>query len=61
MSFGAIYQLAYEHHSGQWSRGYKLLCQAQRYARKHGIDLDRETRASRRLYFQLAVRYGENL
>ncbi len=57
----ALYTLAYEHHSGQWSRGYRLLSRVQRYARKHSIDLDCETRASRRLYQQLAARYGATL
>lgn len=57
----AIYQLAYEHHSGQWSRGYRLLCRVQRYARKHDIDIDHDTRASQRLYQRLAARYGNKL
>jgi hypothetical protein len=57
----AIYQLAYEWHSGQWSRGYRLLCRVQRYARKHAIDLDRQTRTSQRLYIKLAARYGTKL
>ena len=57
----AIYELAYEYHSGQWSRGYRLLCYVQRYARKHGIDLDRETRASRKLYRQLERHYAAKL
>lgn len=55
----ALFLLAYEYHSGQWSRGYRLLCQVQRYARKHSIDLDIETRASHRLFLRLAARYGE--
>ena len=57
----AIYAIAYEYHSGQWSRGYRLLCRVQRYARKHGIDLDAETSASRKLYHTLAARYGAKL
>lgn len=57
----AIYTLAYEYHSGQWSRGYRLLCRTRVYARKHAIDLDIETRASRRLYHKLAARYGTKL
>lgn len=57
----AIYQLAYEYHSGQWSRGYRLLCRVQRYARRHDIDLDCHTRASERLYQKLAARYGRKL
>jgi hypothetical protein len=57
----AIYQLANEYHSGQWSRGYRLLCRVQQYARRHGIDLDRETRASQKLYRQLAKRYATQL
>ena len=56
-----IFQLAYEYHSGQWSRGYRLLCRVQQYARKHTIDLDIETRASRRLYHRLAAQYGDKL
>lgn len=54
----ALYWLAYEYHSGQWSRGYRLLCRVQRYARKHGIDVQAETRGSRSLLRQLAARYG---
>lgn len=57
----AIYHMAYEYHSGQNSRGYRLLCRVQRYARKHGIDLDRETREYRRLHFALASQYGNQL
>ena len=57
----AIYLLAFEYHSGQNSHGYRLLCRVQQYARKHGIDLDIETRASRRLFHCLAARYGSKL
>lgn len=57
----AVFLVAYEYHSGQWSRGYRLLCQVQRYARRHAIDLDVETRASRRLFHRLAARYAGKL
>ena len=57
----ALYQLAYEYHSGQRSGGYRLLCRVQRYARKHGIDVDRQTRKSQCLYRTLAARYGNRL
>jgi len=57
----AVYHLAADWYSGQWSRGYRLLCCVQRYARKHNIDLDRQTRASRKLYRQLERRYAHVL
>lgn len=57
----ALYHLAAEWHSGQWSRGYRLLCRVQRYARRHGIAVERQTRASRRLSRQLAGRYAGKL
>jgi len=57
----ALYTLAYEHHSGQWSRGYRLLCRVKRYAKRHQIDIDSETRTSRRLYMKIAARYGDKL
>ena len=57
----AVYHLAADWHSGQWPRGYRLLCHAYNYALRHGIDLDRQTRASRKLYRQLERRYAHNL
>lgn len=57
----AIYQLVCEWHSGQWSRGYRLLCHVQVYARRHGINLDRITRASQRLCRQLEQRYAAKM
>lgn len=57
----AIHILAFEHHSGQWSRGYRLLCRVQQYSCKHDIDLDRQTSASQRLYIKLAAHYGSKL
>jgi hypothetical protein len=57
----AMYHLASDWHSGQWSRGYRLLCWVYNYARKHGIDVHRQTRASRRLYRHLAERYADKL
>jgi len=35
----ALYRLSSDWHSGQWSRGYRLLCRVYNYARKHGIDV----------------------
>jgi hypothetical protein len=57
----ALYHLASDWHSGQWSRGYRLLCGVYRYAQRHGIDVQRTTRASRRLYRHLESRYSTKL
>lgn len=57
----AVYHLAADWHSGQWSRGYKLLCRVYNYAQRHGIDVHRRTRASQRLYLQLESRYANKL
>ncbi|OPZ86746.1 MAG: hypothetical protein BWY76_00796 [bacterium ADurb.Bin429] len=57
----AVYHLASAWHSGLWSRGYRLLCRVYRYAHKHGIDVQRQTRASRRLYWRLVARYKDRL
>ncbi len=57
----ALYHLASDWHSGQWSRGYRLLCRTYNYARKHGIDVQRMTRAARRLYRLLEARYAHKL
>lgn len=38
----ACYWLGSNYHSGQWSRGYRCLCQAQQYSlREYGVDLGR--------------------
>ncbi|HOF89045.1 MAG TPA: hypothetical protein PLZ36_13225 [Armatimonadota bacterium] len=57
----AVFRLASDWHSGQWSRGYKLLCTTYNHAKRRGIDVQRQTRASRRLYRQLVARYKDSL
>ena len=36
----AIYRIAIRHHSGQWSRGYRLLCYSAERVRKYHSALD---------------------
>lgn len=55
----AIYQLALDYHSGQASRGYRLLCRCQRYARWRGIELQPNRRSE--LYKYLAAKYADRL
>lgn len=57
----ALYRLSSDWHSGQWSRGYRLLCRVYNYAQRHGVDVHRSTRASQRLYRQLESRYADKL
>jgi hypothetical protein len=52
----ALYDLARNYHSGQWSRGYRLMCAVQRHAMRHGIRLhDRIIESP--LYLSLIERY----
>lgn len=37
----AVYKLGRDYHSGQWSKGYRLLCIADQRARRQGISLGR--------------------
>lgn len=57
----ALYGLATDWHSGQRSRGYHLFCTVYNYARRRGIDVQRTTRTSRRLYRQLEQQYADKL
>ncbi|HEY3376380.1 MAG TPA: hypothetical protein VGL77_02705 [Armatimonadota bacterium] len=55
----AIYQLAMDYHSGQSSRGYRLLCRCQRYAARRELTL-RPNRQST-LYRVLVQTYLDKL
>lgn len=57
----AIYALAVSYYSGQWSRGYRLLCRVKRYAERHGVNLEVKTRASQQLLKRLVKRYAQLL
>jgi len=39
-SLVALYNIACDWHSGQWSRGYRLLCHARRLLERRGINLE---------------------
>ena len=54
-----IYHLASDWHSGQWSRGYRLLCRVYQYAQRHGIPLYPYRRSRR--YQRLRMRYHRSL
>lgn len=62
-----LYHLAADYHSGQWSRGYRLLCHCQRRLKRHHnlpvppIDSLFTCLEEWRLYIQLAARYGDKL
>lgn len=62
-----LYHLTADYHSGQWSRGYRLLCRCQRRLKRNqrfpsvyweclsmGVE-------ERRLYDELATRYRDKL
>lgn len=56
-----LYVLCMDYHSGQWSRGYRLLCRiARRYNPRLADGYLTELRAGD-LYANLAERYGARL
>ena len=57
----ALHHFCADWHNGQWSRGYRIQCHVQRYARRHNINIDRQTYASRLLYQQLAKHYANKI
>ena len=59
----ALYNLALYHHTGKWSRGYRLLRHVLRYSSRHEIDMDIDNPSveSQRLYRELAVAYKNKL
>jgi hypothetical protein len=58
--YGALWLLCSRYHSGQWSRGYRLLSRLSRAGYKPGIGLQRgqfESDEQRAIYLTLAARY----
>lgn len=58
--YGALYLLCTRWHSGQWSRGYRLLCRMERAGYRPGLSIregngfeSEEQRALYRHYFRL--------
>lgn len=61
----ALVYLAADYHSGQFSKGYKLGCQAHAYAlREFGVNISLNIGLSpqqQKLYFKLAEKYQNRL
>lgn len=60
----AVCHVANDYHSGQWSRGYRLLCACLRFLARHGCEnpIDMTLPAAQQtLYRRLASRYGDTL
>ena len=57
----ALYHFGAYYHSGQWSRGYRLMCQAATYLkREYGVNVtldDCLTWEQAKIYFYLAEKY----
>jgi hypothetical protein len=56
-----LYHLAADYHSGMSSRGYRLLCACQRRLRRRGGYSSCLFPEERKLYAQLATKYGDRL
>ena len=70
-TIAAVYTFCAHYHSGQWSRGYRLLCRAERaWRRKAGIGprldyweslVESSDNEVGRLYRYLEAHYGESM
>lgn len=61
-----LYLLCMDYHSGQYSRGYRLLCRLQRRMIRHGIPFGEVYDAALRwhdyfLYIGLSEKWGQKL
>jgi hypothetical protein len=60
----AVLNFASDYHSGQWSRGYRLLCRsfeaARRYGMHHPLDYGMTPKAQE-VYNYLVRRYGDEV
>lgn len=56
-----LYHLAADYHSGQSSRGYRLACRCLRKLNRRGYWSGAMNAEERRLYDELAARYGDKL
>ena len=61
----ALYHFGNHYHSGQWSKGYLLQCQASQYAwREYGVNLtldDDLTLEQAKMFFKLAESHGNHI
>jgi hypothetical protein len=58
--YGAIYLFCARYHSGQWSRGYRLLCRLETAGYRPGIGIQSgrfESEEQRAIYRHLVRRY----
>jgi hypothetical protein len=62
IKLATIYQFCADYHSGQWSRGYRLLCIIGKKLRKRGIarPID-QVRCDANLYNRLYLNYADKL
>lgn len=56
----AIYQFCADYHSGQWSRGYRLLCATDKALRRKQIGGDYLSRGSRQYANRELYQYLKN-
>jgi hypothetical protein len=61
-----LYCVCCDFHSGQWSKGYELLCLCTRYAEQWGISLPLDgtydlSQSERELYNKLTEKYAHRL
>jgi hypothetical protein len=59
-----ICHFANDWHSGQWSRGYRLLCRTQRWLARHRVTRPLDARMSKQqkaLYAHLLANYGDKI
>jgi hypothetical protein len=62
--YGALWAFCGRYHSGQWSRGYRILSRLSRAGYRPGIGLQQgrfETSEQREIYRQLVRRYSRKV
>ena len=62
--FGALWAFCARHHSGQWSRGYRILSTLARHRYKPGLYLQKglfESKEQRAIYRHLVQHYREKV
>lgn len=57
----AIYLFCADYHSGQWSRGYRILSRIETRYRPRNLDLLREEETVKCIYDQLVKNYADKM